>query len=379
MARRRTALVCLSAGLLVVSTAMASFAAGAPKIGKRHLVASTFTVAGPNALACPPGKSVAHTTCYLVGLGPGGTPYPGETAFPPNDYRNEVVPVRNGKPGTPIHFSGTELAELVTCSSSTACETIGYSAPLTTSAFIPLHSGKPGKAVPVGGGGTDSWQGIACTSAGNCIAVGQNNAGGKSKGIVVALRSGKAAKPQLFTSVSSFEGVSCLSAKNCVAVGQNAGFNHGVFTDISKGHAGKIHVVKSTGGMSEIACGWKSGSCVTQATKPVGTAGVLPARGVIHGTKVTVTKLSVTSPAFNYVCASVGHCVAFGVVKPNQPGERAVVAVATNGHLGPIAKISGSGDTGSVACVKSGQCEGYASSLTGQFPGDILRTFTVTY
>jgi hypothetical protein len=312
-----------------------------------------------------------------VGQGPGGTPPPGTTAQPPDDYLNEVVPIRNGKPGTPITFPGTELADQVACPASTSCETIGFSKPLSKSAFIPLRSGKPGKPVAVAG--HDIWFGIACASAGNCVAVGQVTTGpSTSHGVIAVLRKGKALKPKRFSTTSEFDGVSCLNAKTCIAVGSTNLFKHGVFDVISSGHVGKLHVAKSTGGMNGIACGWAKGSCVVPAFTS-NKFGVFPARAVIHGTKVTVKKLSNTAPGLTFTCPSVGHCVGFGVVKPNQKGQRAVVAIVTKGHVGPITKVAGAGSTGWVACVKVGSCDAYASSLTGVDPGDILRSFTVTY
>ncbi len=377
----RSLIVLLSVSAIVLGTASTGYAATHPKIGPRHLVGSTFTTATGPVLSCPPGKPAATTTCYLVGAGAGGTAPPGVTPFPPDDYLNEVVPVRDGKPQTPIVFPGAESASVVSCTSATACETAGYATTYRQAAFIPLTKGTPGKPVKVSG--YIAWTGLVCTSPGNCVGVGSRRKtanSGSAKGVVIRLHNGKASTEQVLADAAGVSGLSCLSKTTCVAVGQTSDFKFGFVIPITNGHAGAIHVVTSVGAISSVACNWTKNTCAGTGFKTSQKQGVLPVRVLIHGGHVTVTKLSASSPTLSgLTCASRGHCVAFGVAKPDQHGEHAVVAAVTNGKIGPWVTVGGSADAEWVACSRVGSCVGVASSLTGQFPGDILRTFTIQY
>jgi hypothetical protein len=376
---RRPLLVVLSVSAFVLGSASAGFASIHLRVGARHLVGSTFTTTSGPVLSCPPGKPVASTTCYLVGAAPGGTAPKGVTPYPPDDYLNEVVPVRDGNPGTPVTFPGLESASLISCASATACETAGYSTTYSKASFIPVTKGKPGRPITVGSGFIN-WTGLVCSSPGNCLGVGSWRKTANSateRGVVVGLHNGKASKEQLLADSSGVEGVSCLSTTSCVAVGQTADQKFGFVIPIHNGHVGAIHVVTSAGAISSVACDWTKNTCVGLGYTPVTKIGVYPARVLIRGTRVR--KLPTSTPAASFTCASLGHCVAFGVADPNSRGEHAVVAVVTNGKIGRWVTVGGSGDVGWVACSRTGSCDGVASSLTGQYPGYTMRTFTLAF
>ena len=167
--------------------------------------------------------------------------------------------------------------------------------------------------------------------------------------------------------------VSCLSASTCDVVGDSTGFKDGILVVVTNGKAGATHVVKSDSEFSGIACGWTKGTCVAPGAIST-TQGVFPTRAVIKGTKVKVTKLPATAPGLSYECASIGHCIGFGVINANEQNESGILTIVTRGHFGSVTDVHGTGDVDSVACVRTGSCAAYASVPKNDF---ILRTFTV--
>jgi hypothetical protein len=386
MTRRQFSLVSLAVGALVLGLASPSAASTHVKIGSQHAVLASFNAEGGPSLACPPGKTM---TCYLVGYGPGGTPPPGEITVPGEamDFRPEIVPIHNGKPGTPVAFPGTESASLIGCGGGTTCIAAGYSKGTSAAAIIPISNGKPGTPVKVAG--RIVWHSIECTASTSCIAVGSRYTtpkGNVDHGVIVAMNHGHVGAEMVITTASEIDGVSCTSTTACVAVGDSfspADHFHGLFLTLNKGRAGKAHIVTKLGGLYDIACSWLKGTCVAGGevlVGPNGSGGGFNGRVLIHGTKTTITELkSASNLNGSYVCAATGSCLAFGVVRPNQPGEHAALYVASKGKIGPNVTVSGDADIGELACSKVGVCTGVASELHGPFGDSSLRAFAFTY
>jgi hypothetical protein len=354
-------------------------------VGAKHAVLSSYTTGTGPMISCPPGKSIQNTTCYLVGAGPGGTAPPGVTPFSPFDYLFSVIPIHNGKVGKPVDFPGAESASVISCPSAGKCDTAGYSNTYAKAALIPVTNGKPG--TPVAVAGIVTWSSIDCQSAGNCVAVGtrdKNSSGTVRWGVIAYLHNGKLASEQVLKSAGEVDGVSCTSKTTCLAVGStfSTSFNgHGFFATVKNGHAGKLHVIKKTGGLFSVTCGWVKGSCVAAGDTLVGTSSSYPNRVVIHGNSSHVTTLKSASAILGagYTCPKTGSCVYYGVVAPNSAQEHAAIALVHNGKIGAAITIHGTNAVDDVACSEVGSCTTTGNPANGKYGDDSLTSFTLHY
>ena len=195
------------------------------------------------------GVGCATTTrCDAIG-GSSSVPFKGH---------GEIVPITNGKVGTPRAVSGVNSLDAITCLSATTCEAIGRF--VDRSRKDPLQQ-EEGKLVPILHETPrspimlpiDSPDGIACTPI-SCEVVGNCDPCGYGYGSGVHVNHANVVGKVRRLYGSELSGIACETSTTCVVVGGaeiKAGSGPAVST-ITNGNPGTIHLVKALSSESSI-------------------------------------------------------------------------------------------------------------------------------
>jgi hypothetical protein len=375
-----TSLVLLTGAVI----SLAGEAGASTTTGPLHAVFSTFDSSNTAMISCPPGGTAASTTCYLVGAGPGGTPPPGQTAYPgiPSDFSYEVVPVTNGQVGQPVLLPSGDEASSIVCPSGPTCVAVGR-AGANSGAFFWIDNGKVTKTLQVPD--ASYWYDLACDKSLNCVGVGENYVKHGSQTIeygMLASEVGGSLSEHVFTSTSQFDAVACPSASLCLAAGASYSPDyktHGVLVDLTNGQPGPVRQVAGTTLLSHLACGWEQGVCLANGTAPGPSGSILPAQVTIEGPKTVVSALPADATDGSIVCPTVGRCLEFGVENANSREEHGFVDTVTGGKVNPPVTVSNTADIYWLACPAAGSCVGLASYLHGAHGDFSEATFTLSY
>lgn len=334
-----------SAGLAIpqASGASTGIVPGAVKTLPAHV--------DPTTLACPPGKAVVSSTCFVMGS---------------TSTASLLLPVTDGNPKAPavpltggideaclssttcivVGVSGTvgslqwivngHVAKVVALKNSsylngvacgaTTCFVVGeVSGPVTPSGTITYgivadvtEAESAPSAVKVPGvAGLDA---VTCASATTCYAVGETKSGPGGTAAVVPLTRGRPGGRVLSAGSDSLSRISCGSATTCWATGTSYSPKTGVTTSIVpivKGRPGARHVGPEVGGAI---------ACINAVTCFFASATSQYGKGVVDELVNGAVVKSLVLPAFAYgsltsiVCPTATACLATGATGFHNPG-----------------------------------------------------------
>jgi hypothetical protein len=186
------------------------------------------------------GISCDGATCYAVGY----------------DNRNDADAVTTitfeGKASPPVEVSGgSEWLNAISCVSAATADTC-YAAGLVNflPSIVPIVDGKPGTPVTV----AHAWylNGIYCTGVGNCVAAGEN---GSEQGIIATLAGGKAGPTTVVKGTEFLYGAACLAPGSCLVTGAGApaanGYSSGVLVAFAAGTPNRPVIVGRANGFGQ--------------------------------------------------------------------------------------------------------------------------------
>lgn len=207
----------------------------------------------PSTLACPPGKPVVSTTCFLMGS---------------TSTTTLVVPIVGGTPRTPaVTLSGgVDIA----CMSTTTCLSVGVSSNQGNLQWI--VNGHVAKTVALKN--SSYLNGVTCGLTA-CIVVGEVAGTGSTTYGVLAVVTEAASAPQAtrVAGLASLYAVACASPTTCYAVGQTRSGTSGVgaVVPVIRGHVGGRSLAAGSDSLDRIACGaattcWATGTSFSAKT-----------------------------------------------------------------------------------------------------------------
>jgi hypothetical protein len=333
----------LMACLAVVSVTSAASAtprasAGAAHVGPVKLVPDTTQLSG---VSCN-----SKNLCLAVGSD-------GADAV--------VVPIADGKPGTPEVFPSTTI-DAISCANSTTCVAVGDQpiqvwpgcSYLTVGVVYTFTNGNltNGQTLqencPLGFEETISLYGVGCQTGSNCVAVGYDN---NSAGIAVPIKNGDPRR-EVPIGPGYIYGAACRSTGVCIVDGEDPGTREpGGFAEVFKGgtYWGSGH-----GALFGVAC-HSTGICMAVGANESSEGVVLP---LAPAPRPTVTVAGSTSlngvacGASGFYCSAVGaDHVGVGVLVP-----------ITDERVGKPEKISGTSALSGVGCASVYFCVAVGSA-----------------
>jgi hypothetical protein len=349
----------LAVGLALVTTA----AALAALSGTTHKVSGTYTLEG---VGCGP-----TGPCVAVGQSPRNSQ---------NFSTGVFAEVKNGKPETARHVSGTNDLSRVFCPKKNYCIATGYSfgASSQKAVFVVIDHGVAGKAHDLGIGGAAS---IGCGTASSCWVFGDDYSqnGAKITPIVVHLVDAKVKKTFKLTGSYSFSAGEtggptpfCSSATSCITAG-TTGFQNGkgLIFSMNNGKVKILHQVPGTSALSAMWCSSESfcrfagytikGETETGAVVTMQSGGV----GKVYSLNLTV---------FPMACANKRSCFAFGSRYNQKTHQSAEYVIPVKGGVpGTPQKIQ--------PFVSAATCQGtlcLGAGGVGSFPSGEGTVFTFT-
>ena len=274
-----------------------------------------------SGIACP-----STTSCLAVGAG--------ASAY-------VVVPITNGRPGTPIPVTGGSAGLqlfYIGCSTASNCVAVGFDS--NGGVVVPIANGAPGTPIEVAG--THQLNRISCAPAGPCLATGIDAADGT--GVVVPVTGGSPGAVTPVAGTGSLNGVSCPST-TCDAVGQASGGGGAVVT-ITGGVPGIPADPAGVYGFESVAC-VSTSSCEAVGANFGGVQMAMPITGGVAGASSTIAAVPIS-----VACASSTVCE---VVGENADGTGAVVPITSGAATSPI--LLDVGKQADVACPSATDCE----------------------
>jgi hypothetical protein len=293
-------------------------------------------------------------------------------------FEPEAVPVVDGVAGTPVPLPAGDSAEYIDCFTPSSCTALGTAG--QARALLWLDAGKVTKTVPVPG--AQVWNGLACSSPAHCIGVG--TAGGH--GLIVTW-DGKLARHEVASS-TAMNSVSCSGPSACTVVGFQSGqtiaADRGVYVRVAGRVLSSVHTAGGVANFTFVTCGWTATTCEASGEGVASGGSLFPVQTTISATAATTSKAptgqgQLTTGAGPAVCPSVGKCLHFGVMDPNEHGEHGFATVVSAGHYGTAQAIKGTADVYWLSCPVPGSCAGVAGRLDGPDGDFSVATFTLSY
>ena len=310
----------------------------------------------PAGMDCMSASSCLVVGSQLSGGGEGAT------------SQGAIIPVENGAAGAEQIVQGVTEMRAVTCPTAGSCLALGrvysgYPSYQDYAVVVPINNGRAGSPEAVNGTFLDA---IACESPSSCIAVGNTvGRGAPAAGVVVRIANGVPGGPQPVSGTSDLFAVTCRAGTSaCLAAGQliNGSSSQGVLVPLSGGAPGTAELVASSNSLWGVACP-SATACVVSGVGGVETGVPIAGGGIGSWHPV---------PGVGYLkgiyCASETSCV---VVGQDKTGDGVVVDIGSAPPSTPAAAVNQSlavsGPSASIPAILS--AGGYPASVSAPSAG----------
>jgi hypothetical protein len=300
----------------------------------------------PTALACPPGKAVTASTCYVLGSTStasllnavkNGTP-----EAPPTSLTNGVDAacmnattcivgganassqgtlqwLTNGHVAKSVILANSSYVYAVTCR-TTSCLAVGVLDGTPNSGVFAIVTEAQSEPTATKVSGVATLEDISCASPTSCYAVGSTSGASTGVGAVVPIVSGKAEARRLAGGTDALAQISCGSVTTCWATGTSYSAKLGITGSLVSITSGKPGA-KLTGPQNGGALG-----CISATTCFVASGTKQYGKGEVQELVAGRVIKSVVLPAFAYgalsdiTCPTAKACLATGATGFHNPG-----------------------------------------------------------